>query len=125
MDTEAKGLAADRGGYVSWAQRAPAETRDVYCLRMAEVAANDGLRQSFLRHAKSCELDAQLVESSRKCLSESRELLARVSAILGVQRAEPTVSKVHGSQGNLLHEAMERVFDRWTDEKASPLPRSA
>jgi hypothetical protein len=66
-----------------------------------------------------------LVESSRKCLSESRELLARVNAILGIPPAEPAVSKVHSSQRNLLHEAMERVFDRWTDEKASPLPRSA
>jgi hypothetical protein len=57
-------------------------------------------------------------------LSESRELLARVNALLPGRPAEQTFSKEPSLPRSLLREAVERVFDRWIDEKASPLPRS-
>jgi hypothetical protein len=124
MDAEAKSLAALRDGDLSWARRAPAEARDVYFLRMAEIAPTDRVRRSLLRHAESCGFEARLAEKSRECLSESWELLARVNAILSGRPAERSVSKEPGLQRGLLREAVQRVFDRWIDEKASPLPRS-
>ena len=122
MDAKAKGLAALRDGDFSWTQRAPGEAGRAYYLRMAEVAPTDSVRRSLLRHAQQCELETRLVEKARKCLAESQELLARVNAILAP--AERTLSEERSLQRGLLRQAMKHVFDRWIDERASPLPRS-
>jgi hypothetical protein len=98
------------------------DERRSHCLRMAEIAPTDRIRQSLLRHAEHCEIEARLVERSRNCLSESRELLARVEALLSARL--PPQQPARSSQGDTLRDAVERVFDNWTDRKASPLPRS-
>jgi hypothetical protein len=83
------------------------------------------IRRSFLEFNVHCEIDARLgevdarlIESTRSRLSESRELLSRVGRQLS---ALPGRRKPHGA---ILREAMERAFDKWTDQKASPIRRS-
>jgi hypothetical protein len=94
-----------------------------YFRRVAQRAQNDSFRQSLLQHADDCKLEARLAEKSSKCLSESRELLARVNALLSARPAPHKEER--SSQRDALRKAIERVFDKWIDEKATPLPRSA
>src|SRR5262249_31844274 len=67
--------------------------------------------------------ESRLIESSRTCLSESRELQMRVDALLS-QSAPRSFRKERDSQREALRKAIQTVFDKWSDEKASPLPRS-
>ena len=95
---------------------------------MAAVA-NDRVRQSscwlaedYKINARLGEIDARLLESTRNCLSESRELLARADTLLSAPLER--CSQGPRPPRDILRKAMERVFDRWIEQQASPLPRS-
>jgi hypothetical protein len=78
--------------------------RDLFAL-MAAVRANDCNSQSLLRHARYFEIESRLIESSRNCISESRELLTRVDALLS-QSAPLSFGKERGSQREALRKAI-------------------
>jgi hypothetical protein len=78
--------------------------------------------------AERREFEVRLLERTKNCLSESRErvtksreLLARVDTLLS---AEPLPRTEQGAIQGILRKAVERVFDKWIDQRASPLPRS-
>jgi hypothetical protein len=86
-------------------------------------------RLRALQLAERREIEARLVEKTKRCLSasrdqltESRELLARVDTLLAVQPLR--VTERHPVEGDILRKAIERVFDKWTEQLASPVPRS-
>jgi hypothetical protein len=84
--------------------------------------AEGAFRECCERSAALREVDAQIIPSSRRRVEESRELLAKIDTMLGPR---PT-ARVETSNvpANALSNAAERVFDRWSDRQASPVPRS-
>ena len=95
---------------------------------MAAVA-NDRVRQSsfwlaedYKIKARLGEIDDRLIESTRNCLSESQELLAPADTLISAPLER--CNKDRRPPRDILRKAMERVFDKWIDQEASPLPRS-
>jgi hypothetical protein len=54
-----------------------------HCLLMAEVAPTEGIRESLLRMAQLCEIEARLVNHAALRISESRAAIAKADALLG------------------------------------------
>lgn len=81
---------------------------------------SDRQKATLLSLADLCEADTRLIQISRRLLVESRELLARVNSLL----AAPVATKTSSLTKDALRNAVERVFDRRTDERASPVPQS-
>jgi hypothetical protein len=61
--------------------------RHAHRLSLAEVAPNEHIQRSLLRVAELYEREVGLIERARTCLSESREMLAKVEARLAGQFA--------------------------------------
>lgn len=57
-----------------------------HCLLMAEVAPTEPIRAWLLRVAGLCEVEARLIKHSVLRLLESRAVIARVNALLGVAK---------------------------------------
>jgi len=52
------------------------------CLQWADKAPTEPIRQTLLSIARLCEVDAELVERSKQCLIDSREMIARADRLL-------------------------------------------
>jgi len=53
-----------------------------HCLLMAELAPTEGIRESLLRMAQLCEIEARLVKHAALRISESRAAIAKADALL-------------------------------------------